>query len=196
MKISQHFWGWFLITLIFIPITLYTNFSVVEQEIVKERQQVEIAFGPVRDEVVMGRSLALYNFCCAGLAQSLNDYYLSDKEGMFNTETKVILESIWGSLFQVIHRLFVYVEWLSVMWPLILFFFVDALVNRKIRNEDLTYQNPVRYHLAMHGIVFALGASVAYLFFPFSFSLIAIPLLVAMFSYSLYVAISHLHRMF
>lgn len=196
VKHSSHFVIWFFVLIASIPLSMLLNYSIIEHEVMKERQQVEMVFGSEREQVVLQRSVASYSFCCADVAKSLDDYFLAGEDNAIDNTFKMILESVWGSVFQALLRMHVFVEWLTWLWPVIVFFIVDGFVRRRIRAESLTTSNVNRFFISKHGVVLSIGLSVAYMFFPFSASIVAIPAILILFTYSLHASIVQLHRMF
>lgn len=192
--IRKHLLIWLILVPFFILISLLYNFSVVDQEIWKERKGVELAFGANVEKRVMDRSLAVYNFCFADIAKWMEEFYRTDNETL-QKGTSVFIQNIFGTIFQVILRLMVLCEWLYWVWPIIAILIHDAFITRRIRSESLTWQSPIRNFLGIHGVIVSLGLMLAYLFFPFTLTIYIVPVWLAVFSVFFYMAVSNMQRM-
>lgn len=178
-----------------IPVTIFSGFSLSTEEVIKERTQAEWAFGAAKEKEILNSSVEAYRTIFSPIAEGLSSFYITEEEGIFDEETKIIIDSIFGSVFQAIHRFFVMIEWSIWFIPVILLSAVDAFSQRRIRSENLTWQSPIKYHLGIHGVIFAIGASWTYVLFPLSVTVVAMPLFFVALSYFLYMSISNLQRM-
>jgi hypothetical protein len=178
-----------------IPITFIAGYSISTEELVKERKQAELVFGEDREKAIFQASIEAYQLVFEPLAEGVLGFYVTEEEAAFNEETKAVVESVFGSIFQAVHRFFVLLEWSIWLTPLLILAFVDSMTQRSIRSENLSWQSPIKYHLGTHGVVFSVGVSWVYILFPFSLTIVLVPLFFFMLAFFIYTTISNLQRM-
>lgn len=82
----------------------------------------------------------------------------------------------------------------NFFWGIIIFAlaaFVDGLHRRSVDAYEFGYQSPLKFHVATHSFIIALGATVASAFIPITFNVMVWPAIIVAVSVSAWAAARH-----
>jgi hypothetical protein len=172
MLFKRHFIGWVIITITLIIISVLFNESIVVEQVIKEQQMVVNLMQEFTETRIRERTNVAYSFCCNWLSDLTRTLMVSpsdDSQGL-QRFTKQAHQDFWTSIYLLIYRVLVIVEWLLVFWVVFIATFMQGLVRRNISVTNTAWSSPIRYHLGLHYALVALGVQVNLLFYPWALS--------------------------
>lgn len=88
------------------------------------------------------------------------------------------LTRLWLTVHKAFYRFEVALHWFAATSVLVVAFFIDGVVRRRIKSFEFGYSNPVAFHLSGHGLLAVLGLLLVAPILPFAIQQWTWPLLI------------------
>ena len=195
MTLSAHFKLWLIIGICSLAVNLLITEARYDLIIKNEMKQIEKFFGEEVAQDIYDTSMSFMKSYFGFFIDQIKAARTFENEASSVFSMTFVLESIVKTTHILVLRFLSITVWMKWIIPFMIFLIVDAFVSRRIRSEDLTWQSPMYYHLATHGLVFTVGALFAYFLIPAPVMIWITPLFILLFIASMSLAIANFQRL-
>jgi hypothetical protein len=193
---KKHLWAWAIFTLFFIIGSSLYDESLVSKHIIEEQAMVQSFMRDSASNRIQSRTNDTYSICCNWLADISRTYFVPpsrDEDGMFDTMARGHQE-FWTSVYLIIYRLFVLIEWLLVFGVVFIACVVQGLVKRDVDVTNTAWSSPIRYHSGLHFALAVIGIQVNLFFYPWVLHPIVPVATLTVFSFVLFIITSNIQH--
>jgi hypothetical protein len=193
---KRHLWGWVIFTLIFIIGSTMLDKSIVSDQVILEQEMVHSFMKESSASRIRIRTNSSYSFCCNWIADFTRTLFVpssSDDNGVFDAMAGAH-QAFWTSIYLVIYRLYILVEWLLVFWVVFVACLMQGFVKRDIAVANTAWSSPIRYHTGLHFALAIIGIQLNLFFCPWALHPVVPVLMLTVFSYVLFIITSNIQH--
>lgn len=193
---KRHLWIWVFLTIFFVLGSAIFGKSIVAEQVGKEQKMVAVFMQSSAADRIRERTNSTYSFCCNWLADLTRTYFVppsQDEEGLFNAMDRGHQE-FWTSVYLIIYRVYILLEWVLVFWVVFIAALVQGLVRRDIAVINTAWSSPIRYHSGLHFALATIAVQINLLFYPWPLHPFIPVLMLTVFSFVLFVIASNIQH--
>lgn len=167
MALSKHIaiWALFIVLMSIVGIPFINNYAI--ENVKTEVSYVSEVFGEKSGKTLEQRANDSFNFCCKDAADYTLKSFVLDGDGNAPSEfLSNVYNNIWGSIYQIIVRIHILVDFSLYLFPFVIAAFYDALQIRRVKTENKSWFSPLRYHAGLHACIAMFGGLIIYLLSP------------------------------
>lgn len=193
---KRHLIIWIFITIAFVLGSIIFEESILSDQVVVEQEMVETYMREESAERIRDRTNSTYIFCCNWFADLTRTYFVppsTDDKG-FSDAMRNGHQEFWTSVYLIIYRSYIVIEWLLVFWVVFIASFVQGLVRRDISVTNTAWSSPVRYHLGLHYGLGVFGIQLNLFFYPWPLHPFVPVVTLSIFAFVLYFIASNIQH--
>jgi len=182
--------------------------EAARDRIEREYQASTAIFGAQRSNAITERANDAYDALVEGLgiAQTLRRGFTkrSDHDQMMFGQKPAVtmasfvnnyLQTMMTQIYGVFFRGSLMIQWLAYVGAFLIAAFVDGMVQRKVKQETLAMNAPVKFAYAFHTVIVIIFSPLAYLLLPFAVTPWFMPIWAVAIAYPMAKAIANAVRM-